>query len=94
MKVCHHQRVELKQDTAVTATAKSLGIPLYNFKAQTSRFAFLFCNIIVDIFHYTILLCNYTREMYKPSLHLLPLLINLKYGEHKEEVLVVMVVTL
>jgi hypothetical protein len=55
------------------------------YKAQTSRFAFLFCNIIVDIFHHTILVCNYTREMYRRSPHLLPLLINLKYGDRKVE---------
>jgi len=65
-------------------TAKLLGILLCKNKAQTSRFAFLFCNIIVDIFHCTILLCNYTREVYKHSRHLLPLLISLKYGVHKE----------
>ena len=74
--------------------AKSHGILHYKNKAQTSRFAFLFYNIIVDIFHFVAFLRSNTREVYKLSPRLLPLVTNLKYGEHKEEVLVVMVVTL
>ena len=53
------------------------------YKAQTSRFAFLFCNIIVDIFHYTISVCNYTREVYRLSQHLVQQVISVNVGEHK-----------
>ena len=45
---------------------------------------FLFCNIFVDIFHFVVFLRNNTREMYRRSPHLLTLAINLKYGEHRE----------
>ena len=84
MKVCRNQLVAQKRGTRVMATAKLHGILHYKNKAQTSRFAFLFCNIIVDIFHHTILLCNYTREVYKHSLHPLTVIIGLNVGERKE----------
>ena len=73
------------------ATAKSHGTLHCKNKAQTSRFAFLFCNIIVDIFHFVAFMCSNTREVYRNLLHLLLLLISVSVGEHKVDIHILMV---
>ena len=52
-------------------------------KRKLHGLRFLFYSI-VNIFPYTILLCNYTREVYKLSPHLPRLLTSLRFGERKE----------
>ena len=47
-----------------------------------------FATLFVVIFHFVAFMRSNTREVYKRLLLLLPLLINLKCGVHKEEVVV------
>ena len=83
-RACLNQRVELKQDIAVMAIAKSHGILHYKIKdANFTVCVFCFSPLVVYIFHFVNFTCNNTREVYRRLRQKSQVLTNLKSGEHK-----------